>query len=174
MRTLKLKSYLSDEALKKKMQEMRTDLSYPKWQVLYLIQVGMQTSASVIAPLVNLSVHSVYKIIEGYNLKGVSSVQTKARGGRRRSLMTLEMEIKLMKGLEADALKGKIKSGVEIQERVKKIVKKEVSDDYIWDLLKRHGWSKKKPRPHHPNGDKKVRDEFKKNSPSYWLPASIN
>ena len=70
-----------------------------------------QPSASVIAPLVNLSVHSVYKIVEGYNLKGVSFIHTKARGGRRRSLMTLEMEMKLMKGLEADALKGKIKSG---------------------------------------------------------------
>lgn len=174
MRILQLKAYLSDDALKNKMQEMRSDLSYPKWQVLYLIQVGMQTSASVIAPLVNLSVHSVYKIVEGYNLKGESFIQTKARGGRRRSLMTIEMENKLMKGLEADALKGKIKSGVEIKERVKKIVKREVSDDFIWDLLKRHGWSKKKPRPEHPKGDKNVRDEFKKNSRSYWLPASVN
>jgi transposase len=156
------------------MQEMRSDLSYPKWQVLYLIQVGMQTSASVIAPLVNLSVHSVYKIVEGYNLKGESFIQTKARGGRRRSLMTIEMENKVMKGLEADALKGKIKSGVEIKERVKKIAKKEVSDDFIWDLLKRHGWSKKKPRPEHPKGDKNVQDEFKKNSRIYWLPASVN
>jgi len=174
MRILQLKAYLSDDALKNKMQEMRSDLSYPKWQVLYLIQVGMQTSASVIAPLVNLSVHSVYKIVEGYNLKGESFIQTKARGGRRRSLMTIEMENKLMKGLEADALKGKIKSGVEIKERVKKIAKREVSDDFIWDLLKRHGWSKKKPRPEHPKGDKNVRDEFKKNSRSYWLPASVN
>jgi transposase len=174
MRILQLKPYLSDHALKNKMQEMRSDLSYPKWQVLYLIQVGMQTSASVIAPLVNLSVHSVYKIVEGYNLKGESFIQTKARGGRRRSLMTIEMENKVMKGLEADALKGKIKSGVEIKERVKKIAKKEVSDDFIWDLLKRHGWSKKKLRPEHPKGDKNVRDEFKKNSRSYWLPASVN
>lgn len=174
MRTLQLKPFLSDEALKKRMLEMRGDLSYPKWQVLYLIQVGMLTSASVISPLVNLSVHSVYKIVEGYNLQGVSFIQTKARGGRRRSLMSMEMEIKLMKELESDALKGKIKSGSEIQERVKKIVNKDVSDDFIWDLLKRHGWSKKKPRPQHPRGDKNARDEFKKNSPSYWLPASVN
>lgn len=174
MRTLQLKPYLNDGSLKKRMQEMRGDLSYPKWQVLYLIQVGMQTSASVIAPLVNLSVHSIYKIVEGYNLKGVSFIQTKPRGGRRRSLMTLEEEKKFMAGLEADAIRGKIKSAVEIQERVRKLVKSDVSDDFIWDLLKRHGWSKKKPRPEHPKGDKNDKVDFKKNSRSYWLPASVN
>ncbi|MDR2836827.1 MAG: winged helix-turn-helix domain-containing protein [Bacteroidales bacterium] len=30
---------------------------------------------------------------------------------------------------------------------------KKVSDDYIWDMFKRHVWAKKVSRQHHPEGD---------------------
>jgi transposase len=49
-------------------------------------------------------------------------------------------------------------------------LKKEVSDDYIWDMFKRHGWSKKVPRKSHPQADKAKQEEYKKNSRNYWLP----
>ena len=46
---------------------------------------------------------------------------------------------------------------------------KGVSDDYLWDLLKRNGWKKKMPRPHHPKRNQAEQQEFKKNSPGVWL-----
>lgn len=171
MRILQLQSHLSDEELKSMLKEKRSDLSYPKWQVLYLIQVGIQTSASVISPLVNLSVHTIYKVVEGYNLHGPSFIATKPRGGRRRFALTLDQEAKLLERLKEKASNGMIKSANDIRVEVEKVTKRAVSDDYIWDLLNRHGWKKKKPRPHHPKSNVAVQEDFKKNSPSYWMPA---
>ena len=41
-------------------------------------------------------------------------------------------------------------------------MKVKVSDDYIWDMFKRHKWSKKVPRQSHPQADKAAQEEFKK------------
>lgn len=145
-------------------------MDHSRWQLLYLIQIGGQCKADVLAPLVNLSVHSVYKIVERYNREGPSSVHCKARGGRRRSLLTLEQEEALFASLEQKALKGELKTAGDIRAIVEKKVGRVVSDDYLWDLLKRQGWKKKMPRPHHPKSSKQQQEDFKKNSPNAWMP----
>jgi transposase len=145
-------------------------MDHSRWQLLYLIQIGGQRSADVLAPLVDLSVHSVYKIVEGYNREGPSSVSCKPRGGRRRSLLTLEQEEALFVSLEQKALKGELKTAGDIRAIVEKTAGRVVSDDYLWDLLKRHGWKKKMPRPHHPKSNRQQQEDFKKNSPNVWMP----
>jgi transposase len=52
-------------------------------------------------------------------------------------------------------------------ELTEKKLGKSVSEDYIWDLFKRHNWTKKMPRPEHSNKNKEAIEEFKKNSPKY-------
>ena len=44
-----------------------------------------------------------------------------------------------------------------------------VCDDYRWDLLRRHHWNKKAPRPQHPQAEAKVKEQreaFKKSTPA--------
>jgi transposase len=145
-------------------------MDHSRWQLLYLIQIGGQHKADVLAPLVDLSVHSVYKIVERYNREGPSSISCKPRGGRRRSLLTLEQEEALFASLEQKALKGALKTAGDIRAIVEKATGRMVSDDYLWDLLKRHGWKKKMPRPHHPKSSRQQQEDFKKNSPNVWMP----
>jgi transposase len=59
---------------------------------LYLIQVAGVQSAETIAPLVNLSKASIYKIVERYNKSGVQGIKYAKRGGRRRFLLNVEEE----------------------------------------------------------------------------------
>jgi transposase len=87
--------------------------------------------------------------------------------------MTVAEEKKLMKGLEDKALKGQILSFRNIKKIVEAAAGKEVSDDYLWDLFKRNGWTKHSPRPHHPNKDASKQEEFKKNSKTIWLPLKM-
>ena len=61
----------------------------------------------------------------------------------------------------------------DIRKVVEKKVGQSVSDDYLWDLFKRHNWKKKAPRPQHPKKQQAKQEEFKKNSPSFWSPASL-
>jgi transposase len=88
----------------------------------------------------------------------------------QRCHMSLSAEQFLMKSLEEEALSGKILTFRHIKKEVETFVGKEVSNDYIWDLFSRHGWSKKAPRPHHPKADKSAQDEYKKNSKRIWQP----
>lgn len=172
MRTLKLVSHLSDNDLKKQLSIATGKPEFNRWQILYLVQVGRISSAATISPLVNLSTQSIYKIVEGYNKSGISSVSCKPRGGRHRFLLSTEQEAHLLQSIEQKAAKGLIKTAEDIRSLVESKVGKEVSDDYIWDLLKRNGWKKKMPRPYHPKRDVSAQQEFKKNSPSVWLPSN--
>jgi len=171
MRTLKLINHLSDIELKKKLSASVGNPEFSRWQILYLVQVGKISSADTIAPLVNLSKPSIYKIVEGYNKSGVAGIKYNKRGGRHHCLLNTDEEAALLQAIEQKAAKGLIKTANDIRSLVESRVGKKVSDDYIWDLFKRNGWKKKMPRPHHPKKTLAEQQAFKKNSPTVWLPS---
>ena len=82
----------------------------------------------------------------------------------------MDEEQALFTSFEQMAGKGKLKTANDMRSMVEKKVGKPVSDDYLWDLLHRHGWKKKMPRPHHPKRTKEEQADFKKNSPKNWAP----
>lgn len=85
--------------------------------------------------------------------------------------MSFAQEEELLKAIAEKSLKGEILTARDIREEVEKKVERSVSEDYLWDLFKRHGWKKKAPRPKHPLQDISAQDLFKKNSPMFWQPA---
>ena len=170
MKILKLKQHLSNSELTTSLKKSKGTKEFSRWQMLYLIQVAKVTDASQIATLQGISKPYVYQIVQGYNKKGVQFIAHKSKGGRKRSITTLDNEVVLLKELEMKAHRGEIKSAVAIKKFIEQKLERRVSEDYLWDLLKRHQWKKKVPRPHHPKADKTKQEEFKKNSPSYWIP----
>lgn len=86
MKTLRLVSHLTDLEINENLSKNRKELTYSRWQVIYLIQIGKMTSAEVLAPIVDLSVHSIYKIVAKYNREGVASIIYKPKGGRLNAL----------------------------------------------------------------------------------------
>ena len=170
MRTLQLVNHLSDDQLKQHLWLAKGKPEFPRWQILYLVQVGHLNSANIIAPIVNLSKPSIYKIVQDYNKSGISSIKYTLRGGRRRALLSIEEEKELLQTIESKASQGLIKAANDIRALVEAKVKKKVSDDYLWDLLNRNGWKKKMPRPHHPKRNVSEQEGFKKNSPNSWQP----
>ena len=172
MRTLELVNHLTDTQLKERLSASSGMPEFGRWQILYMVQVANIHSATVISPLVNLSKSSIYKIVEQYNKSGVSSIKCLPRGGRRRSLLSPADETELLDTIEQRAAKGLIKTANDIRVVVENKVGRAVSDDYLWDLLNRNGWKKKMPRPHHPKRSIAEQQEFKKNSPTVWLPLS--
>lgn len=170
MRSLQLTAHLSNAAVQTQLVNTRGTADHNRWQIIYLIQIGDQHRAEVIAPLVNLSVHSVYKIVERYNRHGKAAIACRPKGGRKRSLLSIKEEEVLFGSLEHLAASGLIKTANDIRKVVETKVGRTVSDDYLWDLLHRHGWKKKMPRPYHPKRTIAEQEEFKKNSPKIWAP----
>jgi transposase len=170
MRSLQVTGHFTNAELQGKLSAARGSLNHTRWQIIYLIQVGNMHSAELLSPVVNLSVHSIYKIVENYNRVGAAALTYKLKGGRRRALLNLDEEAALFVSLEQWAAKGLVKTANDIRSLVEKKVGREVSDDYLWDLLNRNGWKKKMPRPHHPKRSLEVQEAFKKNFPKNWSP----
>ena len=84
-------------------------------------------------------------------------------------MMSFKEEEELLQSQAAIALQGKVLVAKQLRSVVEQNIGHAVSDDYLWDLLHRHGWSKKAPRPQHPRADEKVKEqrkEFKKKHPN--------
>jgi len=77
----------------------------------------------------------------------------------------------MLEGFAKKASVGQILTFKDIKKEVETKLNKEVSDDYIWDLFKRCGWSKKEPRPKHPQQNLVAQEDFKKNSKRIWQPS---
>lgn len=170
MRSLQVTAHLDNVKLQEKLSESRGTPGHTRWQIIYLIQVGRMQAAELLVPVVNLSVHSIYKIVEKYNKSGAGALTYKPKGGRKRALLDLAGEAAIFASLQASASKGSIKTANDIRQAVEAKVGRKVSDDYLWDLLQRNGWKKKMPRPHHPKRSPGDQADFKKNSPKSWSP----
>ena len=173
MRTLQLKPHLDKASLLKKMHAQKDVRLFQYWQILFCIQGNPGKKASEYADLLGVDVSKIYRIAELYNLKGADFDRHLQWGGRReqRSLLSIEQEARLLRSLESRAGSGKIITMNNIRSVVEREAGVGVSDDYLWDMFKRHGWRKKAPRPQHPKKDDAAQERFKKNSPAYWMPA---
>jgi|ERR1035437_5915481 transposase len=171
MRTLSINKKITDKAIKTKMKTAKSTSDFKRWQIIHFV-FNYDVDAAFLADTTGYSKASVYSIVQQFNNEK-GDISTKIKGGRRRSLITVGAEKTLMKGLEEKALQGQILSFRDIKKIVEVEVGKEVSDDYLWDLFKRNGWTKHSPRPHHPNKDTSKQEEFKKNSKTIWMPLKM-
>jgi transposase len=172
MKQLKTVSHLSDRDLLKLMRLQKDARRYQELQIIYAVQTNAGIKSEVLSSLLGVSKSKIFRVVQAYNKNGQKWHSDKQWGGRReeRSIMTLEEERQLLSETEGEALKGKILIYKHIKAKVEKYSGRTVSDDYIWDLFKRHNWKKKSPRPSHPKADREKQDGYKKNSRSYWQP----
>jgi transposase len=172
MRILQLKPHLTTSELSGKLSLCSNIHQRSYWQILLSVSFNPNKKAEEYASFLGVTKSKVYKVVELYNKEGASFTKNLNWGGRRSktSLMSIEDEEKLMNDLKTKAKEGKILVAKHIRKIIEAQVGRAVSDDYIWDLFKRHNWKKKMPRPEHPKHNKVAQEEFKKNSPKYWQP----
>lgn len=141
------------------------------WHIILSITHNPGKEAKEYAAFLGTNTPHIYRVVQRFNKYGVNAFN-RAWGGRReqRALMTLNQESSLMADLKQQALHGRILTMHDIREIVEAAVGKKVSDDYLWDLFKRHNWKKKMPRPAHPKKNKEAQEEFKKNC-RIWCPS---
>lgn len=162
MKLLTIHPHLTAKQLSRHLTDAKGTDDFGRWQMLYLIQIGGLNNAEQVGTAVGVSKHTVYQLVRAYNKKGIEAVAKRPKGGRRRSLLSIEQETALMEELKQKAQSGQIYSAQAIRRHVEATVGNKVSDDYLWDLFSRHGWKKKMPRPRHPKSDKAIQAKFKK------------
>lgn len=169
-----LKNYLTTDAIRQQMQYSKDIRGFQQWQILYSVAINPGVKSEAIAGILGISAQVLLRTVRYYNLHGANFQEKVKWGGRRAetSFLSLDEEKAMMEKVKKIALEGKFLTYKDVKKHIEQKLGKKVSDDYIWDIFKRHNWSKKSPRPKHPKQDPAKQEEFKKNSPKSWQPAS--
>lgn len=167
MRKLKLEPHLSTEELKALMNAQTHVRHFKDYQILYLAAIHEGCTSHAIASMLGITHYKVLDTVSKYNKGGADWKVGKQWGGRReeRCLMSLEEERTFLQSIEEEALNGEILTYKQIKSALEIRLGKSISDDYVWDLFKRHDWRKKAPRKSHPRADKSAQEEYKKKLP---------
>lgn len=166
MSILQLKPHLTVGQLKERLQNERKVFYFKRWQILHAVATNRGISAQAVGLLLGCSGAVVRRTVQLYNKRGTSFIEQANWGGRRakRCLLAFEQEATLLQSWERTALEGGVLVAKQLRQAVEQKVGHAVSDDYLWDLLHRHGWQKKAPRPEHAKAAevKEQREAFKK------------
>jgi transposase len=163
-RVTKAAEYLSVEEVKYRMQHDSRLLYRQRWLIIYNAMVDPRP-AEEIARHCGVGTVTVQHLISRYNRFGISAVETKGKGGRRREYLTFEQEQQFLKPFFARAQTGEMATVAEIHHAFEDRLEHSVDESTIYRLLQRHGWRKVVPRPRHPQAREEAQEVFKKNSP---------
>ncbi len=162
-RVTKAADHLLVKEVKDKMLNDSRPLYRQPWLIIYNALVDPRP-AEKIAIHCGVSRFTVQKLISRYNRFGVSAVEIKGKGGRKREYLTLEQERQFLKPFFQQAQAGEIATVAEIHQAFEERIKHSVDDSTIYRLLQRHGWRIVVPRPRHPQAQDETQEAFKKTS----------
>lgn len=171
MGSLSIEPHLSVAQIKERLYGSRSGRHASYWQIILTLSLSTGKRAKDYASLLGQSEAKLYRIRRLYNQEGPNFTEKLSWGGRREPccLLSFQQEEELLQNWTATALQGGVLVAKQLREAVEQKVGYRVSDDYLWDVLHRHGWSKKAPRPEHPEAEKvkEKREAFKKKLPHF-------
>jgi transposase len=168
---VELKPHLSVEQVKERLYQSKNGRHASYWQIILTISLNPGKATKEYCAYLGISDTKFHRIVALYNQQGEGFCDTLKWGGRRekRCLLSFEQEEELLQTWTATALEGGVLVAKQLSKAVEQKVGHRVSQDYLWDLLHRHGWSKKAPRPEHAKAEdaKEKREPFKKKPPHF-------
>jgi transposase len=163
-----LRTHLSPEQIRQRLYGSKKGHHASYWQIILSVSLNPGRPTAEYCAILGISTAKFYRVLSLYNEKGPEFCTALQWGGRRerRCQMSFAAEEALLQHWAAPALEGKVLVAKQLKEAVEEKLGHKVCEDYLWDLLHRHGWSKKAPRPEHPKGQKasEQRGAFKKKS----------
>ena len=170
-RRVVLKPHLNTEQIRERLYRSKNGHHASYWQIILTMSLNPEKATADYRAYLGISDSKFYRIVSLYNQQGASFGDTLKWGGRRASccLMSYGQEEELLQSWTEAALEGKVLVAKQLRAAVEQKVGYAVSDNYLWDLLHRHGWTKKVPRPEHSKAEevKEKRAAFKKKHPNY-------
>jgi transposase len=156
-----MKTHLSIGDFNVCIKECKDKNKLQKIMAIFLYRIEKKPAKEV-ALIVHTSPNNIYQWAHKYKKYGIVGLEPKARGGRKRQVMTLEEEKAVLNEVVEDSNKGLIVIANRLQKIAEARAGKKVFKYYAYSLLKRHNWRKIKPRPKNPKSSKEVQEQFKK------------
>lgn len=171
---LVIRNILSADELQRRMKESDSIEQFKRYQVIFLRLTNPDMPVGQVAQTCGVAYRTVTQWTWYYNHSKIEDYLLAGRGGRRRSHLSEENEIKLLSCLCQKAEKGQIITVQAVRKAAEGAVGHELPKDYAYDLLHRHKWRKIMPHTHHPKKDAEKQEAFKKTSRTFWLPPEKN
>ena len=130
--------------VKKKMKDIK---AYNRLLALRMYSQG--TSNKAIAEALDYSVYHITELVSKYIKEGIESIVEDKRTSNNRR-MSYEKETEFLEGFRESAEAGELITIKEILLKWEEVTGSESCTSTIYELLKRHGWRKLKPRPENP------------------------
>jgi hypothetical protein len=163
-----LKPHLSVEQVKEWLYQSSNGHHASYWQIILTVSFNPGKASKDYCAYLGISDTKFHRIVSLYNKKEACFCADLRWGGRRekRCLLSFAAEEALLQDCTQPALEGEVLVAKQLRKVVEQKVGRRVSANYLWDMLHRHGWSKKAPRPEHPKaGDvQEKREAFKKST----------
>ena len=93
-------------------------------------------------------------------------------GGRRHAAMSWDEEREFLEPWAEQSADGGMLIVAPLRAALAQRLGRPVTHSVVYRLLARHGWRKVAPDTRHPKSDPSVQEQWKKNSPKCWQPAS--
>lgn len=127
-----------------------------------LLRAKEGKTAEEIAGILNIHPRTVEKHHRRYFEEGLQAFKVQKTGPKGPRLLSAEAEKELLKKLELKAAQGGILTGEQVRKAYEREAGQPMALSTIYVVLQRNGWSKKRPRPRHPQGDEEAKSLFKK------------
>jgi transposase len=130
-----------------KKRSVKNTFGYRRLQVLYLRSKGKTNKE--IGEICGFCEQFITDLVREYREKGLESILKYRRTTNNRR-MTFEEESEFLEQFREVAEAGQLITVKDILSKFEEKTGKESNTSTIYNLLKRHGWRKVKPRPRHP------------------------
>jgi len=106
------------------------------------MRVGLGLRAEQVAAAVGWSPSYVQALKSNYLRKGVAAFEGPGRGGRRRNVLSVPQEIKLLRRLRDESWPNSVLDFRAIQQAVEKEAGRPLNPSIVQRMLARHGWAR--------------------------------
>ena len=162
----------AEKKLTQLLEQAVTKADYRRVLCVWLRAV-LEMPAAEIARALSWSLGTVHNLHSHYLHEGASALWGCGRGGRRRALLTLTEEEKLLTQFVVRAEQGDITEISTVRTALEQQVGQVVAQSTVYRLLERHGWRKLTPRPFHPDALLGAQAAFKKSSGVWCAPRPL-
>src|SRR5690349_18800302 len=140
-----LKPHLGVDQIKERLYGSNNGHHASYWQIILTVSLNPGLSTKQYCAYLGISDTKFYRIVSLYNQHGACFCDALRWGGRRELCCTIsfEQEEEVLQSWTVAALEGRVLVAKQLREAVENKAGHAVSDDYLWDMLHRHGWNKK-------------------------------
>ena len=145
--------------------------------IVVLMFNNLKLTGEQIALILGVSASAIDRLMKKFR-RGELKDKTEKNlgGGRNHFLLTLQEEAEILKPFFENAKKGELVGIDELKQAFEVKLGCEVTQDYMYKMLKRNKWRKVVPDKEHPKNDPEKAEEFKKKlfpRRFAWLPLSL-